>query len=261
MKEAIIWASPSQLRQLFVMLIVFCNVSNPLALWNCFWKFMSEDVSYKIKEALRLFSYELPKMQLKNYTLIELEKILSNCSTTLSAFDLPTPESSVIPHFQNRLLAEELDYNIVQLEQQYLNLLSTLNVEQKEIHDAVVDSVMTNSGMTQIERQEIAQFAAWILSVGDGSPNCGTTLNSLDEQWIKISSDLLLPNSDDPIKSIILATYEDMSNQYRNINYFKERAIIAPTNDAVAIINEQALELLSGQASTFYSFDSICNSA
>ncbi|WOK94315.1 hypothetical protein Cni_G03017 [Canna indica] len=303
---------------------------------------MSEDISYKIKEALRLFSYEPLEMQLKNYTLIKLEKLLSNCSTTLSTFDLPTPESSVIPHFQNRLLAEELDYNVVQLEQQYPNLLSTLNVEQKEIHDAVVDSVMINSGgrtahsrfkiplnidgnsTCQIKQKtqlaELIQTMALIVwdeapmnhrhcfealnrtlqdlmsskdssakdklfggkthilagdfrqilpiienctksdtidacitksplcvnfEMGDGSPNCDTTLNSLDEQWIKIPSDLLLSNYDDLFKSIILATYEDMCNQYRNINYFKERAIIAPTNDAINIINEQALKLLS----------------
>lgn len=46
MKEASLWAIPDQLRNLFVMLLVHCEVTNPLKLWNSFLKYLSEDIVY-----------------------------------------------------------------------------------------------------------------------------------------------------------------------------------------------------------------------
>ena len=45
--EAIATASSPQLRQLFVGIILFCQVADPLILFNQFWRSMYDDILYK----------------------------------------------------------------------------------------------------------------------------------------------------------------------------------------------------------------------
>jgi len=54
MKEASLWATANQLRNLFVMLLVHCEVTNPLKLWNSYWKDLSEDMVF---EQIKLFNF------------------------------------------------------------------------------------------------------------------------------------------------------------------------------------------------------------
>ncbi|XP_071712046.1 uncharacterized protein [Rutidosis leptorrhynchoides] len=50
--EAKLWASGSQLRELFVTMLLFCNVSNPLKLWELNWEALSDNILHKKKENL-----------------------------------------------------------------------------------------------------------------------------------------------------------------------------------------------------------------
>ena len=40
---------PMQMRELFVILMVFCDVSDPAALYDVFWEEMSEDYAYQLR--------------------------------------------------------------------------------------------------------------------------------------------------------------------------------------------------------------------
>lgn len=46
LEEATFWATPSVLRGLFSTIIIFCEVANPVSLWEKFWLAMSEDVRH-----------------------------------------------------------------------------------------------------------------------------------------------------------------------------------------------------------------------
>ncbi|XP_071688516.1 uncharacterized protein [Rutidosis leptorrhynchoides] len=45
--EAKLWASGAQLRDLFVTMLLFCNVSQPLTLWEVSWEALSDDILHK----------------------------------------------------------------------------------------------------------------------------------------------------------------------------------------------------------------------
>ncbi|CAF2140003.1 BnaA02g16960D [Brassica napus] len=47
MAELNTWGTPSQLREMFVTLLIYCHVANPKELWDKCWKSLSEDILYK----------------------------------------------------------------------------------------------------------------------------------------------------------------------------------------------------------------------
>ena len=55
--EAYQWATPFQLRHLFVLLLIYCEVANPLRLWEHTWKSMSEDIPSKQRGSWTEFNY------------------------------------------------------------------------------------------------------------------------------------------------------------------------------------------------------------
>jgi ATP-dependent DNA helicase PIF1 len=81
-----------------------------------------------------------------------------------------------------------------------------------------------------------------ILGIGDGSvgkPNDKDI--SLD-----IPDDLLIPSCGDPIAAIANSTYPDLFSHMDDPSYFKDRAILAPTNAIVEQINDYVLSLMPG---------------
>ncbi|KAF7807329.1 helicase-like protein [Senna tora] len=109
---------------------------------------------------------------------------------------------------------------------------------------------------TDLENQDIVEFADWILKIGDGE--VGEVLND-EEKEITIPTDLLITNVVDPIQSIVESTYPFFADNYRNYDFIRERAILAPMLDDVSSINDYMLSLLPGEEITYLSSDSISN--
>ena len=60
--------------------------------------------------------------------------MLHSNSTTLSYFNLLLPIGVLINDLNNRLLREELNYNVDELKEENLNLVQNLNSEQQYIY-------------------------------------------------------------------------------------------------------------------------------
>ena len=109
------------------------------------------------------------------------------------------------------------------------------------------------AGKDDNERKEIQDFADWILSIGDGTiggRNDG-------EATVEFEDDLLIPDSNDHIQSIIEATYPELLKNLYNPSYFQDRAILAPTHELVDMVNNKMLDLLQGEEKTYDSSDSV----
>ncbi|XP_057747687.1 uncharacterized protein LOC130966881 [Arachis stenosperma] len=103
---------------------------------------------------------------------------------------------------------------------------------------------------------EIKEFSDWILKIGEGS--CGNQKE--DEIIVDISSDLLIPLTDNPIQDIVSAIYSNIHDNYGNVSYFQERGILAPTVDIVQQINDFVVDSFPGTEKVYLSSDSICRS-
>ncbi|MCH84594.1 helicase-like protein [Trifolium medium] len=101
--------------------------------------------------------------------------------------------------------------------------------------------------------QETHDFAKWILKVGEGKisePNDG-------HADITIPDELLIPMSDNPIKSIVESTYPTLLQNYKDVNYLESRAILASTIETVDEINNYVLGLIPGEEREYLSSNSV----
>ena len=109
------------------------------------------------------------------------------------------------------------------------------------------------AGTNDCEKKEIQDFAEWILDIGNGTigeKNDG-------ESTVDFEDDMLIPDSDDHIRSIIEQTYPELEKNLYTSSYFQERAILAPTHELVDMVNNKMLDLLKGEEKTYASSDSV----
>lgn len=129
------------------MLLVHCEVSSPLKLWNAFWKYMSEDIVYQQRRLLNFTDYDLSDVELQTYTLIEVELLLFQYDQSLSNYtDLPKLDKSSIGRLSNTVLSDEQYLHVQCLKDSSKEQISLLNEEQKKVYEVVLDSVHNNSG-------------------------------------------------------------------------------------------------------------------
>lgn len=113
LNEASQWATGTQLRESFVTILLYGEVADIGKLWETNWKTLSDDIVYK---KIILFQHprlELNDEQIQSYCLIEIDKILVRAGSYLSDFDgMSLPNSESFEAMENRLIAEELSYNV-----------------------------------------------------------------------------------------------------------------------------------------------------
>ncbi|PWA42922.1 hypothetical protein CTI12_AA538510 [Artemisia annua] len=167
--EASFWALGSQLRDLFVTILLFCDVSKPLQLWEENWTFLSEDILHHKRKVFRypeleltkplqlweenwmilsedilhhkrkVFKYpelELTEEQIKNYCLVEIQQLLNRNGRSLKDFpDLSQPNPTLLTNLDNRLIREALNFDSKQSKIEHDQLHSLLNPEQRLIYE------------------------------------------------------------------------------------------------------------------------------
>ncbi|KAF7807937.1 uncharacterized protein G2W53_040098 [Senna tora] len=105
---------------------------------------------------------------------------------------------------------------------------------------SLTKNMRLSQGNSVEENTIISKFAEWILRVGEG--NIGNIIN--EEHEITIDDDILIDNAENPIEAIVESTYPKLVDNFQNHVYFRERAILSPTLDDVAQVNEFMLGLL-----------------
>ncbi|XP_015970872.1 uncharacterized protein LOC107494328 [Arachis duranensis] len=78
------------------------------------------------------------------------------------------------------------------------------------------------------------------------------------ESIVHIPSDILIKNSETALDDLIDFVYPDMLSNLSIENYFKDRAILAPTLDCVTDVNNKMTAGLPGQERVYLSSDSVC---
>ncbi|GJU21852.1 ATP-dependent DNA helicase PIF1-like protein [Tanacetum coccineum] len=109
------------------------------------------------------------------------------------------------------------------------------------------------SGSMESEKKEIQDFADWILDIGNekiGGKNEG-------ESIVVFPDDMLIPESDDHVGSIIDETYSHFLQNLWDPVFFQEKAILTPTHEMVNMINERMLDFLPGDEKMYESSDSV----
>lgn len=94
-----------------------------------------------------LAGLSLTNESLKNYALLELEKILQTNGTSLRNFEsLHMPIGSLPDHGKNRFVLEELAYDQYDMAVKLENYMSTINDEQKQVFDTIMAAITSEKG-------------------------------------------------------------------------------------------------------------------
>ncbi|KAL8140113.1 LOW QUALITY PROTEIN: hypothetical protein V2J09_006134 [Rumex salicifolius] len=124
-----------------------CNVTNPRKVWDDNWDILSEDVLYKKRREFRFPTLEFSENPIKNYCLVNIEEVLATNGKSLEDFpEMPLPDKSVMTDLDNRLIQEEMSYNITMLIEEHQNLHESLNDEQGVIYDKVIVLAANHQG-------------------------------------------------------------------------------------------------------------------
>ncbi|XP_073110900.1 uncharacterized protein [Elaeis guineensis] len=164
---------------------------------------------------------QLTDEELKNYALIEIENLLQRNERSLADFEsMPYPDINRAQKGSNKLMHDELSYNRSILVEELQYLLNSLIDEQRCIYNKVISAVNSNDGSV-------------FFVYGYGG-------------------------TDDLIKVIVESTYPNILKNINDLNYFQERAILAPTLLNVDVVNEYMLSMIPEEERIYLSFDSVC---
>ncbi|XP_062089334.1 uncharacterized protein LOC133795888 [Humulus lupulus] len=145
--EASIWATGNELRHLFVMILIHCQVSDASQLWKSNYTALSEDMVSLQRKRFRMKDLQLTEQQVEVYTLFEIEGIMLKMGKSLKEVDgMPLPNSYLMRDSGNRLVNEELDYDKDQLKILHAKSFAALNPCQKSAYEAIIHSVENEEG-------------------------------------------------------------------------------------------------------------------
>lgn len=71
-EEADQWGSASQLRSLFVLMVIYCGISDEASFFERCWRAMADDIRYILEKKMGNHISSVPDGQLKNMLLDEL---------------------------------------------------------------------------------------------------------------------------------------------------------------------------------------------
>ena len=123
------WATSYQLRNIFAEMLIFCEVSNPLHVWNKHWNLLSDDIEMMLRRHENSISLNLSDYEIQNQALIEIKSILNKNGRPLKKIqDMPFPRYEHDDFISNNLLHEEMSYNIDDHASEFNVLHSRLNL-------------------------------------------------------------------------------------------------------------------------------------
>ncbi|XP_025703768.2 uncharacterized protein [Arachis hypogaea] len=140
--EAAELSSGTQLRKLFVSLLISGSVSRPVLVWNQTWKYLSDDIIYYRRSELHIPRITMTDEELQTFCLIEIEKLLQANGKSLRDFaGMPLPNVNLVSQFSNSLVLRELEYDISVMLEEHDSNFPKLNEEQKSIYDRIIHCV------------------------------------------------------------------------------------------------------------------------
>ncbi|KAK9063108.1 hypothetical protein SSX86_016978 [Deinandra increscens subsp. villosa] len=141
-EEAALWGTARELRFLFAQMLLFCEIANPVLLWNEHWNAMSDDIVNRLSKQTNVDPKCIPDNDVQQQILYELEKILNTSSSysTLANYGLPMPQGDLLRLINNWLLMEERCYDRAQLGIQHEQCRASMHPRQLAVYEMVMEA-------------------------------------------------------------------------------------------------------------------------
>ncbi|XP_052623734.1 uncharacterized protein LOC128129080 [Lactuca sativa] len=146
-KEASHYGSGFYLRFVFATLLMSNSMSKPEVVWENTWKYLADGILYNQRQRLKLSGLTLSEDRLMNLTLYEIEQILLRNNNTLKNYkNMSYPDVDSVSSSNNRLITEELNYDISIIKTEFDRMFLALTNEQRDIFLDIMGAVKKNKG-------------------------------------------------------------------------------------------------------------------
>ena len=142
--EAASWATSSQLRHLFVTMLLFCEVGDEFSFFEKVWRLLADDIQYNARQLLNHPSYQMSDEALKNQLIEELTTLFNRRGSRIQDFNLPIRSDSYNQLSSNRFIDDELSYDIDTMHTESEILVSRLNSEQLHAFTTITETILSN---------------------------------------------------------------------------------------------------------------------
>ncbi|CAN1187175.1 ATP-dependent DNA helicase PIF1 [Linum perenne] len=146
MYEVSRWGQPRLVRNVFISLLMFCQVSNPSILLEKWFEAMSDDFAYRAREIASNGQLDPPQYSLRDQVLDSLQSLLASYSTDLTHFNLPLPNPRSYDSPTPSFLYPHVNYDRGQQSEQAESYRSRLNPDQMLAYTSVMHSVDNSIG-------------------------------------------------------------------------------------------------------------------
>ena len=144
LQEAAFLKTGYQLRQLFVVILIFCEPVQPGVLWDRFCLELSDDFTHSLQQ--NHSDLGARERLAKNSALLHIQSLLRQHGKQLSDFQgMPVPYDCNNLRTHNVLLLEEQTFDIEQQQALAFQMERSLNSSQRVAYDRVMSAVQTNT--------------------------------------------------------------------------------------------------------------------
>ncbi|CAN1162461.1 hypothetical protein LINPERHAP2_LOCUS24514, partial [Linum perenne] len=281
MSEVNRWWHPSQMRYVFVSLIIFCELSDPIASLGIVAALLPDGLTAHSRFKILLNVDHSPTcMVKKGMTLAELLKaatlivwdeapmvhrlsfeVVDRTLCDIMNIPLMGPDyqpfggktillggdfRQTLPVVPNGGCEDNINASLPRSSVWNHCTLLQLSINMR-INDLPINNEPILDGLT---------FSQWVLSVGNGL--LVTTHNGTSHaDWIKIPQYFVQKSHGQQIQAIIASVYPDFTRSFSSVDYVKSCAIVTPTNAIVSEINDFMLNQIPGELQTYFSADSL----
>ncbi|XP_026398220.1 uncharacterized protein LOC113293999 [Papaver somniferum] len=148
-REAAETHTGKRLRELFVIILLNCKVTEPKKVWNDNWDLLAEDIKYEKMKFYGNSARNLRDEVLQNYALQDIEKIFWKHNRTLKEDefkDIPYPDMSELKVPNNTLIHQEMNYDRDIIMEDAEELKKGLNAKQALTFNEISKSVEDKAG-------------------------------------------------------------------------------------------------------------------
>src|SRR5438105_1000053 len=110
--EAAAWATSSQLRHLFVTMLLFCEVSDEHTFFEKVWRLLADDIQYNFRAMIGHSTYQMTDIELRDHLLDDMSTLFIKSGSNIRDFNLPQKSGSSYHSYGNRLIEQEMDYDV-----------------------------------------------------------------------------------------------------------------------------------------------------
>ncbi|GBP64209.1 hypothetical protein EVAR_38696_1 [Eumeta japonica] len=300
LSEAAICSSATSLRYLFAIIVAFCQVTDSVSLWNKFRENMASDILIRQRRELVSddLQYDQNIFDEALFELNKVVQLLS--SKSINDFGLPMPANTTNSDLTNSAeYTRETSYDQSKLLQNIAQDEPRLNIDQKKVFTTLLSSIDNNEGKiffldapgavassgiaaTLLEGGRTAHSTFKLplkIATDDNDSVCSVSKQSNTGKLIRDCSlivwneatmsnktsvealDRTMRDLHNNIQDLVNNVYPDIHNiSCKTISWFKERAILSPTNEQVDKVNNLILAKIDTPTQIYYSVDTVLDS-